>query len=142
MKILPQYHCPLTTCKLNAVCQRSINFQEEKNDDFYSILNPEKIQPGENGCPHLLVKKPVTVAYGFKKLYTTLPECKTHYTQKYFPMFKSDSSYYRAKRGETELFPQDQEEILKIFAQLGADTKVGFDKYGEGYIFISPNQNS
>ena len=86
--------CPLKACKKSGECVRYANFLKAKAEkDEYMTINPERVHPDDNGCEHWLVERKVKVAYGFKKLYSTLPVNKA----KWFWVqtgLKSESTYY------------------------------------------------
>ena len=130
--------CPLKACKKSGECVRYANFLKAKAEkDEYMTINPERVHPDDNGCEHWLVERKVKVAYGFKKLYSTLPVNKA----KWFWVqtgLKSESTYYRYKRGEYGLGPRQQAALLENFCQHGADISVGFDRYQMESVFVNP----
>lgn len=48
----------------------------------------------------------------------------------------NETSWYRAKRGDLLLTPEEQEALLEAFRENGADVSVGFDGYVEKEVFL------
>ena len=128
--------CPLASCKKSSTCIRHaayIKAQAEK--DIYDILNTSKFTTSDAGCKHYLTPVKLRMARGFKTIYETLPKCNSHYfwTRTFFA---SETSWYRAKRGDLLLTPDEQNILLEAFRAHGADISVGFDGYVEKEVFI------
>lgn len=130
--------CPLAACKKSGNCIRYANFLKAKaNEDSYSVLNTDRITHDEQGCNHRLVSKIIQHAYGFTKLYNALSIGNRRYFSTY-GIFGSESSYYRAKRGDKALMPSEQQKLLERFGRLGVDTSIGFDRYCDVTIYVKP----
>lgn len=48
----------------------------------------------------------------------------------------NETSWYRAKRGDLLLTPDEQQLLLEAFRENGADMSVGFDGYVEMEVYI------
>ena len=130
--------CPLKARKKSGECVRYANFlKASAEQEEYSTINPECVRHGDNGCGHWLVERKVKVAYGFKKLYDSLPvgNSKLFWTE---AGFGSESTYYRYKKGKYGLDAQQQATLLEIFRRNGADVSVGFDRYQMESVFVNP----
>ena len=130
--------CPLAACPMSAICARYKNYLEAKPHEVcYSVLNTELFTPTQDGCPHFVVKRQVQFAYGFKKLYSTVPVAHARNFWTGSP-FGSESTYHRYRRGEYPMNPDLQQQLLEYFRANGADTSVGFDKYTDGFVYVKP----
>jgi hypothetical protein len=86
----------------------------------------------ENGqCRCFRVKRRVTKAWGFSKLYHNVPQWqKAEARQCVRALFgKGNGPYYRVHHGENMLSPEKQEEILEVLAKYGSVEGVRFDHY-------------
>lgn len=130
--------CPMKACKKSGECVRYANFLKARAEkDEYSTINPERVSHGDNGCEHWLVERKVRMAYGFKKLYDSMPVSKATYFWT-GAGFGSESTYYRYKKGRYGLDPQQQAILLEKFRRHGADVSVGFDRYQIESVFVNP----
>lgn len=130
--------CPLAACAKHGSCTRYANYVKNcAESDFFSLLNKDRIHPTEEGCPHYIVPRNVIIAYGFTRLYNTLP---TGNSKSLFMSMDwgSASTYFRTKRGERSLSPQVQERILSIVRQNGGNPAVGFDRYVDAVMYVKP----
>lgn len=128
--------CPLGNCPKSTQCPRHASYLKAlAENDVLTVLNTTKITVGPEGCEHFLVPKPIRLAYGFKKLYNSIPAGNVRYFSIHLP-FGSDSSYYRAKRGERELTPDEQAAILRAVRKAGGDPSVGFDRYVDSVTYV------
>lgn len=122
--------CQQESCKVKEYCARYSRFLTAKaSDRTYNVLNPNFIELTEEGCPERLVERVVREAFGFKKIISTIPSGKAKSLYICTPGFNSKSDYYRARDGQRPITPKEQVIILEFFAQLGADTHIGFDSY-------------
>lgn len=130
--------CPLAACAKSQSCARFANFVKARAErEYYPVLNDAFLHPSEEGCPHYIVPKKITVAYGFKRLYSTIPVGRAKYIS-WGVYFGSDSTYYRTKRGDRPLYPKQQKQILAAVKTHGGNPNVGFDRYLEEVIYVKP----
>ena len=130
--------CPLSACKKSGECARYDNYLKAKAGELsYMTLNTDMVSHGDDGCEYRLVRKVVRRAYGFKKLYDSIPRGNADYFWAK-TRFRSESSYYRYKRGEYPLEPDRQEQLLALVAKQGGNTAVGFDRYADETVFVTP----
>ena len=130
--------CPLSACKKSGECVRYEIYLKAKAEEMeFLTLNTDMVSHGDDGCEHRLVRKVVRMAYGFKKLYDSIPKgnadyfwAKTH--------FGSESTYYRYKRGEYPLEPDRQQQLLALVRNHGGNTAVGFDRYADVIVLVKP----
>ena len=130
--------CPLSACKKSGECARYENYLKAKAEKMeFLTLNADMVSHGDDGCEHRLVRRVVRMAYGFKKLYDSIPKgnadyfwAKTH--------FGSESTYYRYKRGEYPLEPERQQKLLEQVKKRGGNPSVGFDRYADETVLVKP----
>ena len=96
--------------------------------DRYSVF-PTAWENGQCRC--FRVKRRVTKAWGFSKLYHNVPQWqKAEARQCVRALFgKGNGPYYRVHHGENMLSPEKQEEILEVLAKYGSVEGVRFDHY-------------
>lgn len=122
-------------CSRCGSCLRSYA-AELKANDFRPLMcvHPlyiEKVAQGQP-CEYYRKRQFVTIAYGFTHMYDTIPtklasELKCEIQSRYL----SRDIYYRARKGERPLTPQDQEFIAEQFKQLGIEGTPHYDRTEE-----------
>ena len=128
--------CNQAACPMKERCSRYTFYLKAKAEsDTLTILNPDKIEVGPNGCEHFIVPMQIRQAYGFTRLYDTIPRGQLKNIH-WGVRFGSDSTYFRTKRGDRALSPQEQTAILRAVAQAGGDPSVGFDRYVDAIIYV------
>ena len=128
--------CPLASCKKSNSCIRhSAYLKAQAEKESFNILNTNKFTPTDTGCGNYLTPVKQRMASGFCRLYETLPKCNCHYFWTH-TSFMNETSWYRAKRGDLLLTPDEQEALLEAFREHGADVGVGFDGYVEKEVFM------
>ena len=122
--------CQMTTCPKRGECVRHQKYLEAlaKKEMCLFVLNSERIEPTETGCPYGMKSEVQRIAYGFKNLYETVPRRNSGDFHTKVPI-SSQSEYYRYKNGTKGMDQAMQERILKAFAEQGANIDVGFDHY-------------
>ncbi|MGN0281054.1 MAG: DUF6078 family protein [Prevotella sp.] len=130
--------CPLSACKKSGECARYENYLKAKAEEMaYLTLNADMISHGENGCEHRLVRKVVRMAYGFKKLYDSIPKGNANYFWSK-TKFGSESTYYRYKGGKYPIEPYMQQQLLALVRKHGGNPSVGFDRYADETVLVKP----
>jgi hypothetical protein len=123
---------------MSGVCARHADYLEAlASKEWFTILNPEKVETDANGCPYQLRKEKQRIAYGFTHLLAEVPKKYLNYLYCKFP-YRSQSSYDRRRRGLYGLSPSEQEYILQIFKRYGVDTSIGFDRYQVEEVYVEP----
>ena len=130
--------CPKADCPMSGVCARYADYLRAlEAEETFTVLNPQKVAPTANGCPHQLRKEMQRIAYGFKKLLAEVPKKHLNYLYCKFP-YNSQSSYDRRRRGLYGMSPAEQACILSIFKKYGVDTSIGFDRYQDEEVYVEP----
>lgn len=127
--------CPLADCPKKDECARhSFYLKALAESDSFSVLNTTRFQSGPDGCEHFIVPVHERHAYGFRRLYSTIPVGNARYMN-WGVCFGSDSTYYRTKRGERPLTPAQQQFILQQVQKAGGNPTVGFDRYEDVIVY-------
>lgn len=130
--------CPLSACKKSGECVRYENYLKAKAEELsYIILNTDMVSHDDDGCGHRLVRKVVRMAYGFRKLYNSIPKGNAEFFWTKARL-GSESNYYRFKRGEYPLDPDRQQQLLELVRKHGGNTAVGFDRYADETVLVRP----
>lgn len=128
--------CPLASCKKSSTCIRYAAYlKAQAEEESFNILNTSKFTTSDAGCKNYLTPVKQRMARGFCAIYETLPKRNSHYFWSCVP-FMNETSWYRAKRGDLLLTPDEQQLLLEAFRENGADMSVGFDGYAEMEVYI------
>ena len=99
----------------------------------WSILSPAYLAKIEGECPHYRSAGKVKYARGFVRMIRTLPvNISEMVAQKLIARF-GRNAYYDMRKGKRAIAPAEQEIILTVVAECGAQQEVVFDSYEEGY---------
>ena len=122
--------CLLAGCPKSGECVRHRKYLEAvaHGDKCINILNSTLLHPTDGGCTYGLKSVMQRVAYGFDRMYQTVPRNHSSYFHTKVPI-SSSSEYYRYKGGKKGMSPAMQELVLMAFEREGADVSVGFDHY-------------
>lgn len=102
----------------------------EHNEEFLRLINPARCSKDET-CTYYRDKKPVIFARGFTNFQ------KRMYPQQYDQFMTTlcfhfgRNQYFKRRRGDILLPPEEQEVIKLMLEKVGADSKMDFDKYEE-----------
>ncbi len=128
--------CPLASCKKSNTCIRYAAYlKAQVEKESFNILNINKFTTTNTGCENYLIPVKQRMARGFCHLYDTLPKCNSHYFWGR-TFFANETAWYRAKRGDLLLTPDEQKALLAAFRENGADISVGFDGYVEKEVYV------
>lgn len=128
--------CPLASCKKSSTCIRYAAYlKAQAEEESFNILNTSKFTTSDAGCKNYLTPVKQRMARGFCAIYETLPKRNCHYFWTHIS-FMNETSWYRAKRGDLLLTPDEQQLLLEAFRENGADMSVGFDGYAEMEVYI------
>ena len=124
--------CELSSCSMAATCLHHIAYSMmmEQNEEFLRLINPARCSKDES-CTYYRDKKPVMFARGFTNFQ------KKMYPQQYDQFMTTlclhfgRNQYFKRRRGDIPLSPEEQEVIKLMLEKVGADSKMDFDKYEE-----------
>ena len=99
----------------------------------WSILSPAYLAQTEGECPHYRSAEKVQYARGFVRMIRTLPvNISEMVAHKLIARF-GRNAYYDMRKGKRAIAPAEQEIILTVVTECGAQQEVVFDSYEEGY---------
>ena len=124
--------CEHNSCPMAATCLHHIAYSilMEQNAEFLRLINPTRCSKDE-ACAYYRDKKPVIFARGFTNFQ------KRMYPQQYDQFMTTlilhfgRNQYFKRRRGDILLLPEEQEVIRLMLKKVGADSKMDFDKYEE-----------
>lgn len=102
----------------------------EQNEEYLQLINPARCSKDES-CIYYCDKKPVIFARGFTNFQ------KRMYPQQYDQFMTTlcfhfgRNQYFKLRRGDILLPPEEQEVIRQMLEKVGADSKMEFDNYEE-----------
>lgn len=102
----------------------------EQNEEYLQLINPARCGKDESGI-YYRDKKPVIFARGFTNFQ------KRMYPQQYDQFMTTlcfhfgRNQYFKRRRGDILLPPEEQEVIRQMLEKVGADSKMEFDNYEE-----------
>ena len=141
LKLPQETVCPLAACAHSGRCLRHQNYLKAcATAPILSMLNTQLITPDATGCPYLLEKERLRMAYGFERLRDEVP--RKHLVTLFSRAgFGSRASFDRRWHGRQGygLPPAEQHRLLGIFQSLGVDPSIGFDRYREEEVLVEPN---
>ena len=116
--------------QLLALHQVAYSMMMEKNEEYLHLINPTRCSKDE-ACTYYRNRKPVIFARGFTNFQ------KRMYPQQYDKFMTSlilhfgRNQYFKRRRGDILLLPEEQEVIRLMLERVGADSNMDFDKYEE-----------
>lgn len=124
--------CEHSSCPMAAAClhQVAYSMKLEQNEVYLRLINPTRCSKDE-ACTYYRDKKPVIFARGFTNFQ------KQMYPQQYDKFMTTlilhfgRNQYFKRRRGDILLSPEEQEVIRLMLEKVGADSKMVFDKYEE-----------
>lgn len=123
--------CEHSSCPMAATCLHQIAyFTLMEHEEYLQLINPSRCSKNES-CIYYRDSKPVTYARGFTNFQ------KRMYPQQYDQFMTTlilhfgRNQYFKRRRGDILLPPEEQEVIRLMLEKVGADSKMDFDKYEE-----------
>ena len=99
----------------------------------WSILSPVYLAKMKGECPHYRSAEKVRYARGFVRMIRTLPvNISEMVAQKLIARF-GRNAYYDMRKGKRAIAPTEQEVIIAVVAECGAQQEVVFDSYEENF---------
>ena len=127
--------CPMASCSRSNTCARYARYQNALSQEAtFCVMNPKLLKLGGDTCPYHLVVEKQRWAWGFQRIYDTIPAGHTYKFNECTPY--TVRRYYKAKNGEIPIEPEMQAQLLAIFKRNGADTSLGFDRYEEREVLV------
>ena len=123
--------CEHSSCPMAATCLHQTAYSTlMEHAEYLRLINPTRCSKDE-ACTYYRDKKPVIFARGFTNFQ------KQMYPQQYDQFMTTlilhfgRNQYFKRRRGDILLPPEEQEVIRLMLEKVGADSKMDFDKYEE-----------
>ena len=108
-------------CPKAATCLRLLAMQSMPTEkDYWKIISPKRLATVKGECPFYLNSLP------YNKRGIAIANLIAGFGQR---------TYYRARKGERLLLPEEQQSVLNVFRHLDAGMATEFDSYAEGYLW-------
>ena len=99
----------------------------------WSIISPAYLAQMKGECPHYRSAEKVQYARGFVRMIRTLPvNISEMVAHKLIARF-GRNAYYDMRKGKRAIAPAEQEVIIAVVAECGAQQEVVFDSYEENF---------
>ena len=123
--------CEHSSCPMAATCLHQVAYSTlMEHEEYLQLINPSRCSKNES-CIYYRDSKPVTYARGFTNFQ------KRMYPQQYDQFMTTlilhfgRNQYFKRRRGDILIPPEEQEVIRLMLEKVGADSKMDFDKYEE-----------
>ena len=123
--------CEHSSCPMAAACLHQTAYSTlMEHAEYLRLINPTRCSKDE-ACTYYRDKKPVIFARGFTNFQ------KRMYPQQYDKFMTTlilhfgRNQYFKRRRGDILIPPEEQEVIRLMLEKVGADSKMDFDKYEE-----------
>lgn len=132
---VPTYYdmCIANECSKASTCLRhlALPMTEEKR---IRIFNPRMLDTTGN-CPHYVKAEKVSLAKGFRIMMEKLPYNLHRRAVSSLMSYFSERTYYRIRKGDRLLSPEEQKAVRSIIDRLGYTEPWEFDAYVEDYLW-------
>ena len=124
--------CEHSSCPMAATCLHHIAYTMmlEQNEEYLRLINPTRCSKDKT-FTYYHDKKQVIVARGFTNF-------QKHMFPQQYDQFMTTlcfhfgrNQYFKRRRGDILISPEEQEEIRHMLEKVGADSKMEFDNYEE-----------
>lgn len=128
-----QAHCPAAEQCLRHLMSRTIS---EKAITM-TVINPKNTQPElGTSCPYFHSTQPVRMARGFTQALDSVRHGEVKKIVAELTDLFDRRLYFRFRKGERLITPQQQEIIAEVLARHGASQPVEFDSYEEDFNWL------
>ena len=128
--------CATDTCPYTDTCLRRIAYTyAPSNNIFLYVLNPKAIESTAGKCKYYCSNKKVRYAKGFMNILDNLPYNQRRSIIVSLIAYFGQRTYYRSRKGERLLTPDEQQAVLNIIKRHNATTSQEFDGYEEDYLW-------
>ena len=132
---VPSYYdlCIVNDCPKSSTCLHHVALSMTSEHKI-SIFNPNLIDKSGK-CGHYIKAKKVFHAKGFKEIMGKLPYDIHKRAVSALMSYFSERTYYRIRKGDRLLSPDEQKAVRKIITRLGYTEPWEFDAYVEDYLW-------
>ena len=123
-------------CPKAATCLRQLAMQSMPTEkDYWKIISPKRLATVKGECPFYRSSQKARYAKGFMNMLNSLPYNKRGIAIANLIAGFGQRTYYRARKGERLLTPDEQQAVLNIIKRHNATTSQEFDGYEEDYLW-------
>lgn len=102
-----------------------------------TVINPKNLKPAlGTSCPYFHSTQPMRMARGFTKALDNVRHGEVKKIVAELSQLFDERLYYRFRKGERLINPQQQAIIAEVLTRHGASQPVEFDSYEEGYNWV------
>lgn len=134
-KVPHQYaRCFRADCPKAATCLRRLAAEAmPASEERCMIVSPKFLATVKGDCPYYRSSEKIRYAKGFIGIMNQLPHKTHNLAITYLQGMFNGRNYYRVRKGERLLSPEEQERVLNLLNRLGAQGPFEFDAYIEDY---------
>lgn len=123
--------CEHSSCPMAATCLHQTAYSAlMEQEEYLQLINPSRCSKNES-CTYYRDKKPGIFAKGFTNF-------QKHMFPQQYDQFMTTlilhfgrNQYFKRRRGDILISPEEQEVIRQMLEKVGADSKMEFDNYEE-----------
>ena len=132
---VPSYYdlCIVNDCPKSSTCLHHVALSMASEQKI-SIFNPNLIDKSGK-CGHYIKAEKVFHAKGFKEMMGKLPYDIHKRAVSALMSYFSERTYYRIRKGDRLLSPDEQKAVRRIITRLGYTEPWEFDAYVEDYLW-------
>lgn len=121
--------CYKTDCKCRETCLRAqATLYTTSQWETITVINPD-LATGDTDCNGFLSTEPVHIAWGMRKLVDCIPHGNAGKLRSQLIKAYGYYHFYRMRRGEDPIYPEEQENIIKLIRRNGGTDLPEFDRY-------------
>lgn len=127
--------CYTDGCPKKEQCLRwKVGQQMPDTTSFYHCVNPRYQNVGTERCPHFRSAEKVKMAKGMMHIFNgDMPARVKPFVQNRLIANHCRTYYYEYRNGSRLIPPAMQEEVRRLFREVGWDKEIEFDSYVEDY---------
>ncbi len=136
-------YCLNDSCSRAARClrrQAALHLPPER--EYFVVLNPSLAAAGGEACPYYAPDQPVRMAWGLTSLFAPLPHAVARAVKADMLAHFGASRFYRFKRKEYGLTPEQQAYVKRLFLSHGIESEPAYDEYRDVYVWPNSGRNS
>lgn len=128
--------CLNSQCPKAGSCLRHLAAESmTEKQEYWKIVSPKRLEGVEGECPYFRSSQPVRYAKGFKNLLDNQTYNKRQEITYNLTSHFGQRMYYRMRKGERMLLPQEQQIVLNAVKRHGGNASLPFDEYVEDFLW-------
>lgn len=128
--------CLAEACSKGDECLRRLAAQSMPAEkEYWNIVSPKRLAALKGDCPYFRTSRKARYAKGCMAMLDNLPYNKRKTIVLQLMAHFGQRTYYRVRKGERLLNPDEQQAVLDIIGRHHADTPADFDAYVEDLVW-------